>query len=391
MVALAQALRARGHEAVVACPATFESFVRAYGIEHRELGEDLQAMMHSGGSKLTRSLAGMKQYFAAQLLIQAPRLLEISRGAHAIVGTAMAWSAPSVAQKLGIPAVELLPSSCAPSRRHPPPLMPWQGLPSWVNALLWRISDAAQNKLMGEPMNAARELLELPRISDFTKHLFVDTPCIIAADEAALPPDPAWEAQGRYPYSGFLFLDDPTPLDRELDAWLAAGDPPIYVGFGSMAGAGPDRAGAVLAEAIRATGRRCLVSAGSASLFGTGSLPEQFFVVRDAPHQQLFPRVAVAVHHGGSGTTAAALRAGIPQVLLPLMLDQFHHAHVLARAGLVPHAPRMTKVTAETLRRAIDQALALAAEPRRAIAEKLQRRDSRGEFIQRLEHLVRAA
>ena len=388
MLALAQALTRRGHEAIVACPESFGAWVGSHGIEHRALGEDLSALMSEKGASFERSLAGMKKYFTEQLLAQAPRLLEISRGADAIVGTAMAWSAPSVGEKLGIAALELLPTSLAPSRMHPPPLMPFYGLPRWVNGLLWWLSDAIQNRLMGGPLSQARASIGLAPVASFTRHLFVDTPAVIAADDVLLPPDPAWG--DRYPYAGYLFLDDPTPLDPSLDAWLAAGEPPVYVGFGSMAGGHPERVATMLHDAMRATGRRCLVSAGSAGLFGEPPPPDGFFVVREAPHHLLFPRVAVAVHHGGSGTTAAALRAGAPQVVLPMMLDQFHHAHHLARAGLAPAAPSMAKVTAKPLARAIEQALALPAEPRRAMAERLQRSDAGAAITARLERMVGA-
>lgn len=173
-------------------------------------------MQEKGGS-LERSLAGMKRYFREQLLAQAPRLLELATGADAIVSTAMAWSGPSVAEKLGIAALELLPTSLVKSRLHPPPLMPFYGLPRWVNALLWWLSDRVQNGLMGEPLNAARARIGLGPVARFSDHLFVDTPAVIAADPTFMPPDPAWG--DRYPCSGYLFLDDEAPLDPALDAW----------------------------------------------------------------------------------------------------------------------------------------------------------------------------
>lgn len=157
-----------------------------------------------------------------------------------------------------------------------------------------------------------------------------------------LPPDPAWN--GRYPYAGFLFLDDGTPLDPSLEAWLAVGDPPVCIGFGSMAGESPERVGKMLFDAVRGSGRRCLVLTGSAKLFGeTGGaaiVPDGFFVTKSAPHGALFPRCAVVVHHGGSGTTAAAARAGVPQVVLPMMLDQCSTTRSTARVPAWPRSRR---------------------------------------------------
>lgn len=382
MAALAQALVCRGHEALIACPATFGPWITSLGLEHQPLGEDLTAKMQESGGKLERSLAGMKQYFTEQMLAQAPALLQMSEGADVILGTGMAWMAPSVAEKLGIPAFVLFPSTCVPSRLHPPPLMPWYGLPRWVNGLLWWLNDRIQDSLMGKPWGAGRAALGLPAKPSFTRHLFDEVPGVFAADEALLPPDPAW--QGRTPYTGFLFLDDPTPLDEALSAFLDAGPPPICVGFGSMAGGGPERVGALLEQAIPET-ERCVVIAGSAKLFGDRPVPARFFVAKSAPFGRLFPRCAVVVHHGGSGTTAIAARAGVPQVVTPVMLDQFHHAHHVVRAGLGPKAPKITQVTATSLRAALDAARAIPDAPRRAMAERLQRSDASAAFVALLE------
>lgn len=382
MVALAQALKARGHAPVIACPATFRDWVRSYGMEHHALGEDLQALIAAGSGAPEQSLGAMTKYFTEQMAIQGPRLLALSEGADAIVGTGMAWMAPSVAEKLGIAALELLPSTSAlASGDRPPTLMPFFGLPRWLNRLLWWLSDKGQDRLMGAALNGARASMGLPPIASFSAHLFLDTPCVIAADDGILPPDPTW--QGRYPYAGLLFLDEPAPLDDALSAWLDRGEPPIYVGFGSMVGASPERVGSLLTEALGT--RRCLVSGSSATLMSQRAEGDSFRVVREAPHDKLFPRVAAVVHHGGAGTMAAALRAGVPQVVLPMLLDQFLHAHLLAELGLAPKTTTMAKVTAPSLARAIEQALALPDEPRRAVGQRLQASDAGSRIVSMLE------
>lgn len=385
MLALAVALRRLGHEAVLACPASFGEWVVRHGVEHRELGEDLQARLADASTAPEQSIRGMTAYFTEQMAKQAPALLEIATGADVILSTGMAWMAASVAEKLTIPVLGVLPSTAAiRSRLHPPPLMPWFGLPTWINGLLWWTYERSTNRLMGGPVNAARASLGLSPIEAFGDHLFVDTPNVIAADDVVLPPDPAWA--GRYPYVGALFLDDPAPLDPELDAFLERGEPPVFVGFGSMAGEAPERVRGLIADTTRITGRRFVVL-GGAGLFERDAAPEGVFPLREAPFAKLFPRLAVAVHHGGAGTVATALRAGIPQVVLPMMLDQHHHAHGLLRAGLAPAAPTMKKVTAEKLAHAIEAALALPSEPRQAAAARCAERDAASAVIARLEQL----
>lgn len=222
----------------------------------------------------------------------------------------------------------------------------------------------------------------------FRRNRFHQSPLVIAADETLFPPDPAW--QGRYPYSNFIYFDDPTPLDPELDAWLGAGEPPAFVGFGSMSGKGTDRIGQMIVDAISATGRRCIVGADWAGL-GAGSLPPGWRMVREAPHALLFPRTAVVVHHGGSGTTASALRASVPQVILPLILDQFHHAHRLHLAGIAPRPVPMESITAAQLAAAIEAALVLPEGPRLAAAKRARASDGCGDIVRGIESLVGGA
>lgn len=165
----------------------------------------------------------------------------------------------------------------------------------------------------------------------------------------------------------------------------------MFICFGSMSAEGTDRIGRMIVDAVSATGRRCIVGAGWAGL-GAGTMPAAWRVVREAaPHALLFPRVAAVVHHGGSGTTASALRAGVAQVLLPLILDQFHHAHRLHLAGIAPRPVPMERITAGELAEAIRTALAMPGGPRLAAAERLRASDGRAEIVRRLETLVAAA
>jgi hypothetical protein len=139
-----------------------------------------------------------------------------------------------------------------PSRLHPPPLLPFHGLPKPINGALWWLSDAIQNGIMLGPVNQARAILALQPTASFTQHLFGELENLIAADPDVLPPDPAWEE--RYPYIGFAFLADSSPLGAALEAWLDAGEPPVYVGFGSMTFGARERT----ASAVR----NCLIARG---------------------------------------------------------------------------------------------------------------------------------
>jgi len=196
------------------------------------------------------------------------------------------------------------------------------------------------------------------------------------------PRDPDWPTS--WPQVGYLFLDDPKPLDPALEAWLEAGEPPVYVGFGSMSIADTARVCTEVIAAIRRTGRRGLVGAGWAGL-GAKGVPTDWRVVTDAPHARLFPRCAAIVHHGGSGTTASALRAGTPQVLVPHVLDQFYFAHRLRVLGLAPAPLPVARLGAGRLARAIEQSIAEGTEARLEAARRIGASDGAGEAVRFVE------
>ncbi len=390
MLALAQALAARGHVPVVAAPPNFEAWTRSLGFEFAAVGMDMQVFLAEHSDALTgnpvKMVKEMSRYFNEQIPRQASQLLLACDQADAVLYGGLAVAAPTVAEHLRLPLLGILYTTCLlPSSRHPPPNIPWHGLPHWMNDLIWRTNRLLGDTLMLKTLNTMRAGVGLPPADHIRPHLIDDQPLVIAADEELFPPDPLW--QGRYPYANFIFYDDPAPLDPELDGWLSDGEAPIFVGFGSMSGAGTDRVESMIIEAVSATGRRCIVGAGWAGL-GAGALPVGWRVVRDAPHALLFPRTAAVIHHGGSGTTAQALRAGVPQVLLPLILDQFHHAHRLHLAGVAPRPVPMEKITAAGLADAIQAALDLPSGPRQAAASRLRASDARREIVQRVEAMV---
>ena len=389
-LAIAQALLARGHSPMIAAPPNFADWVQGLGYEFAPLGTDTQEMLAQNQGLMTgnplRMLREMIRYCKVQPDLQTHQLSQICERADAMVHCSLAsFIAPSVAENLGLPSLGVLFTTCVvPSSDHPPATIPWQGLPWWVNELLWFTDRFLVNLLMRRSLNRARAAIGLSPLADLRTHLLIEHPPVLAVDEMIFPPDSRWE--GRYPYANFLFFDDPELMDPALDAWLNEGEPPVFVGFGSMSGKGTDHIASLIVEAVSATGRRCLVGSGWAG-FNTGSIPAGWRVVGQTPHALLFPRVAVVVHHGGSGTTAQALRAGVPQVVLPLILDQFHQAQRLYLAGLAPRPVPMEKISARGLTLAIQTALSVPNGPRQQVATRLVSSRGAAQIVQRVEAL----
>jgi vancomycin aglycone glucosyltransferase len=181
----------------------------------------------------------------------------------------------------------------------------------------------------------------------------------LAAD-AALAPVPA--TPGRQIFqTGTWVLADRTPLPADLEAFIGSGPPPVFAGFGSMPAAGD--ATRVLIGAARAVGRRIIVSRGWADLDLIDDAAD-CIAVGDVSHDVLFPRVAAVVHHGGAGTTAAAARAGVPQVITPMFGDQFYWAGRIVALGVgatTTHTTMTEESLTDALGEAFDSAVAVRA------------------------------
>ena len=389
MFALALALKRHGHGVNVAASPNFSDWAARLGLPFTSIGCDTQRWLADNPECLTgdplRMMQGMQLFFREQLPIQFDGLLKAAQGSSAIVCAGLALSAPSVAEHLGIPALGIAYSPCViPGRDHPPAMVPWQNLPRWINSLLWSMTHQFSAKTFGGPINTGRARLGLRPLNMFD-HLCRTLPWLVAADREILPPSSEWAT--RVPYASFLFFDDDRSIDSDLADWLAEGEPPIFVGFGSMSGGAMARIGTLLKQALAGSGRRVLLGSGWAGL-GESEIPPDWRIVGDVPHARLFERVAAVIHHGGSGTMATALRAGVPQVILPLILDQYHHASRLHRAALAPLAGPLEKITPDRLRSALDAALSMEPGPRIEAAQRLSMTDGAHIAINWLEHLV---
>ena len=232
----------------------------------------------------------------------------------------------SVAEKLRVPLVRAFYCPLTPTREYPTVLA--SGLPA-LPGFLNRWTHYAASRLVSEGFRkqidrARREVLALgPLPSDLLAELDRRHAPLLYGYSAEVCPRPA-DWGGWVVVTGYWFLPPPDawqPPD-DLVAFLESGPPPVYIGFGSMADAAPAQAAAAVSEALEACGLRGVIGAGWAGL-RPGATSSGVHVVGDVPHAWLFPRMAAVVHHGGAGTTAAGLRAGVPTVTVPFgMPDQ---------------------------------------------------------------------
>ncbi|EKX65690.1 glycosyltransferase [Streptomyces ipomoeae] len=331
LAALAVALRTLGAEARVCAPPDeeFAELLAGVGVELVPFGRPVRALVSGGPPP-----GGAPQVAAELVAAHFGPVAAAAEGCDALVASGlMPAGIRSVAQKLGIRYV----FACfhpfqLPSPHYPPGRRPGPPLPPDVtdNRVLWDLDAERVNALYGEALNTHRASIGLPPVANVRDHVLTDRPWL-AADPTLGP----WQDMTdlNLVQTGAWILPDERPLSAELSAFLDAGAPPVYVGFGSMPLRGSEDIARVAVEAVRAQGRRVLVGRGWAGLAPIDDR-DDCFVVGEVNHQALFGRVAAVVHHGGAGTTTTAALAGAPQVVVPQIVDQPRWAGRVADLGI---------------------------------------------------------
>ncbi|HEY0694252.1 MAG TPA: glycosyltransferase [Kribbella sp.] len=258
----------------------------------------------------------------------------VAEGSDAVLATGlMPAGARDVADKLGIPYVlACFHTAGLPSRHVPPVGRPRRDSEPDATDIQerWEQDSQRVNALYRDAVNSHRAAIGLPPVDSVRDYLLTDQPWL-AADPLLWPGKDKTDLD--LVQTGAWILPDNRPLSRELEAFLDAGAPPVYVGFGSMAAHAPKDIARIAIDVCRAQGQRMLLSRGWAEL-GLTDDGDDYFVVGDVNQQALFPRVAAVIHHGGAGTTTTAARAGAPQVIVPQIVDQPQWAARVAELGI---------------------------------------------------------
>lgn len=360
-------LRTLGHRVTIVTSDRHRAVIDYAGLEHVAIEADfaeLMARKHAlvdGGnqSKIGREVARSMKHWMPRWAEQG---MDATRDADIVLGSGSGTVlGGAIAEKRGLPFVQAQFMPLTPSR-HIPPLWPVfrHRLPGPANLAFSHAMRLAVWRVMAEPSQAIREALELApfpwRGPWYSREQRARPTPVLYAFSRHLQPQPLDWPEERAAVVGFWSLDqaqDWTPPPA-LSDFLSAGRRPIYVGFGSMLAGSSESLTQLVLEAIRRSGRRAIVATGWGALQNTGAVvQDDVLFIDNVPHDWLFPRVSIAVHHGGAGTTAAAARAGLPQVVAPFVADQFFWAWRLKRLGLNPTLLDRKKMTAADLALAI--------------------------------------
>jgi len=307
----------------------------------------------------------------------------------AILYSTLAFAGFHVAELHKIPALGVYNVPIAPTHEFQAPSFPvapgWMPFRRSYNWWSMHLSNQLFIRMIKPIVNECRtEILGLKPLSNsFYRRLdLTPIPVVYGFSPTLLPRPLDW---GEWlQVAGHWFFDE-TPAwqpTQELVRFLENGEPPVYVGFGSMVDAQIGPATRIVLGALQRTGQRSVLLGGWGGL-GKGDLPEMVLRIDTVPHDWLFPRVAAVIHHGGAGTTATGLRHGKPTVIVPFFADQPFWGQRVHQLGAGPKPIPFSRLSVEKLAHAIDQAVndTTMRQSAEILGDKLQKEDGVGRAV----------
>ncbi|MEU5216538.1 glycosyltransferase [Streptomyces sp. NPDC020807] len=380
-----------GHEVTLAAHAVFEPLVSGSGVRFRPLPVDPRAELLSargrrlhdartGAGKLVR-LASMARGAVDEMTAA---LVEAAReGDVLLVGGALGPLGYAIADGLSLPALGLHLQPLHPTGEFSAPVLGTRSL------------GRAGNRLSGRAVTASVELLFLDAVRSLRRHGLTTAgrararrprTVLHGFSEVVVPRPRDWPAE--LEVSGYWWTHETGQVSPELEEFLAAGPPPVFVGLGSATVPDPEGLSREIVTALRTAKLRGIVQRGWAEL---GARGDDILTVDEVPHSLLFPRTAAVVHHAGAGTTGAVLRAGVPTVPVPVQFDAAFWASRLTALGTAPGVVPLRRITSGALAGALRQATRDGSHRARAraVADRLAEEDGAAPVLAALARLAR--
>jgi UDP:flavonoid glycosyltransferase YjiC (YdhE family) len=389
-LALGKGLTQAGHVVRLVTHQNFEGFVNSYGVEFwpvegsvQDIAQSIDMRAPLEGGNFLAIMSQMAREAQQGALAFAKSGLAACRGMDLVIaGIGGVFIGIALAEKLRLPLLQAYYIPFTPTRAYPSFLFP--KLPPWFGGALNRLSYQLARQMMWQGFRSAdglarRDVLGLPTapfLGPFSADCLQHCPILYGYSPSVIPKPSDWDDNMHV--TGYWFLDqadDWTP-PAALIEFLQAGPPPVYVGFGSMSSRNPEQTADLVLQALARTQQRAIILSGWSGLH-KADLPDSVFMLDSIPFSWLFPRVAAIVHHGGAGTTAAGLRAGVPSVVIPFFGDQPFWGQRVAELGVGPEPIPRRKLTVERLAQAIQEALTDQTMRQRAanLGSKIQAED----------------
>ena len=388
-IALGKGLKAAGHIVRLITHENFEALVSSYGLEFCPVKGNVQEFMETPEMLTLLEKGNFLAINAHASKASQRAAIDWAEGGLAacqgmdllLAGVGGLFLSLALADKLQLPLLQayifpFTPTTAFPAILFSQSISKFGGYVNRLSHHLFR-QIMWQGSRIGDGL-ARKQVLGLPTAPFWglynSKH-FQRYPILYGLSSSVISKPSDWRNTH---ITGYWFLDeapDWTPPSALLD-FLQSGSPPVYIGFGSMTSRNPEEMADIVLKAIELTGQRAILQSGWGGL-NKSDLPDTVFMVDSISHSWLFPRVATVVHHGGAGTTAAGLRAGVPTIVIPFFGDQPFWGQRVAELGVGPKPIPRKQLTAERLAEAIHRTMTDRSMRQRAadLGAKIQAED----------------
>lgn len=365
---LGRELARRGHQVTLASAPNFAAWAEADGFRFVPIGEDMNAVIqrsrHMTEQNPVIALPGQIRLLREHLTRQVEDMFAVEHDADIVVAAGLSFAAKLVADQLGVPHVFCCYTlSGMRSAAHPPAVMPVFGLPQLGNRALWSVVEALFQATLGGKLNQLRRERGLATEAGSWRAIHASE--VMLAQDAVMGELPA-DVPGNNVQLPALVPrpEDAAPLSGRLEQFLRAAEraerPVVYLGFGSMPSVDRGQVVRIAAELFERHGAYVILHSSHDEEAGV-ELPSGVLAVGSVDHPTLFPRVDLIVHHGGAGTTAAALRSQVAQLVVPHIVDQFFHGRRIAELGVGPRPVPKARLTAGVIAQALGERTKYAA------------------------------
>ncbi|MCP5100297.1 MAG: glycosyltransferase family 1 protein [Chloroflexi bacterium] len=404
-VALGKQLQAEGIPVRLATASSYQPFVTQHGLDfHKITDVDVESIAQTDEAKALMATKNPLKMLRGVFNLLRPYFDESLDGMMAaldgasigIVNPLTQYGGYDACEKLSIIPIFSYVQSVIPMKELPSAFMPsipaipgqtiYNRLSHQITTqIIWQlfrplVNDARVNRLGLDkiPLSGHWPMLKQQKI-----------PILMGFSPQIIPPSVDWGAQIHVP--GFWYLDEPDDWSPspDLAAFLADGEPPIFVGFGSVTNRDPKKTTQIMVDALVQSGERGLLLTGWGG-HDDVALPDNIFKVTSCPFSWLFPRMKAIVHHGGAGTTADAFRAGKPQIVIPHFSDQPFWGRMTHQLGVGVKPLSNKTVSAESLASAIKQVAHSDGMQQKAakLGQKIRTEDGVGKAVEIIKRML---
>lgn len=367
-VALGKALESAGYDVALQTAEAYKSFVQGHGLTYLYMNNEFMQFIESKAGQAATESGGNKLSMMKMVMPMLRRMLEDEWQAamefqpDVLIYHPKSLGGYHLAEKLNIPFFQALALPLyTPTKDYPIPVISGVRLGNVFNRFSYKLMSLTTLPYMNIINDFRIKTLKLGKRGHFASELLnpngEPVPILYSYSPHVLPVPADYPAHVYV--TGYWFLDQTPqwqPPDNLID-FLSSGTPPVYVGFGSMSGTKVEERMNIVLEALQRSGQRGLLASGWGGLKANDPLPANVFMLEQAPHDWLFPRVSAVIHHGGAGTTAAGLRAGKPTIIVPFLADQPFWGSVIHELGVGPQPIPQKKLSVAALTDAINMAV----------------------------------